>query len=163
MHRGGDLLSALQVDAVGFGGWITRCWHDLPARVLQTNSFCQASPRDLGDQCRKKGDPEATEPHKRGYLAYVWEAVGRAALEQVLGTAEARARNGAAGALEEDARLTALFLWALQSTDGNGEEPSPRPSPRGRGSGEEGDEEEEEEEEVRPLRHKGRGRRRDSV
>ena len=56
------------------------------------------------------GDPEATEPHKRGYLAYVWEAVGRAALEQVLGTAEASARNGAAGALEEDARLTALFL-----------------------------------------------------
>ncbi len=66
------------------------------------------------------GDPEATEPHKRGYLAYVWEAVGRAALEQVLGTAEARARNGAAGALEEDARLTALFLWTLQSTNGDG-------------------------------------------
>ncbi len=64
------------------------------------------------------GDPEATEPYKRGYLAYVWEAVGRAALEQVLGTAEARARNGAAGALEEDARLTALFLWTLQSTNG---------------------------------------------
>src|SRR5215831_13927947 len=61
------------------------------------------------------GDPEAVEPHRRGYLAYVWEAVGRAALEQVLGTAEARARNGAAGALEEDARLTALFLWTLQS------------------------------------------------
>lgn len=67
------------------------------------------------------GDPEATEPHKRGYLAYVWESVGRAALEQVLGTAEATARNGAAGAIEEDARLTALFLWTLQSTDANGE------------------------------------------
>jgi len=39
--------------------------------------------------------------------------VGRAALENVLGTAEAKARNGAAGALEEDARLTALFLWTL--------------------------------------------------
>jgi adenine-specific DNA methylase len=65
------------------------------------------------------GDPEAMEPHKRGYLAYVWEAVGRAALEQVLGTAEASARNGAAGALEEDARLTALFLWTLQSTNGD--------------------------------------------
>jgi len=64
------------------------------------------------------GDPEATESYKRGYLAYVWEAVGRAALEQVLGTAEATARNGAAGALEEDARLTALFLWTLQSTNG---------------------------------------------
>ncbi len=50
------------------------------------------------------------------YLERVWEVVGREALEQVLGTAEARARNGAAGALEEDARLTALFLWTLQST-----------------------------------------------
>ena len=51
------------------------------------------------------------------YLERVWEVVGREALEQVLGTAEAQARNGAAGALEEDARLTALFLWTLQSTD----------------------------------------------
>ena len=62
------------------------------------------------------GDPEAAEPYKRGFLAYVWETVGRIALEQILGTAEARARNGAAGALEEDARLTALFLWTIQST-----------------------------------------------
>ncbi|MFC1636421.1 DUF1156 domain-containing protein, partial [Planctomycetota bacterium] len=38
-------------------------------------------------------------------------------LEQVLGTAEAKARNGVAGALEEDARLTALFLWTLQATN----------------------------------------------
>jgi len=52
------------------------------------------------------------------YLEKVWEVVGRTALEHVLGTAEARARNGAAGALEEDARLTALFLWTLQSTNG---------------------------------------------
>ncbi|TVR84791.1 MAG: DUF1156 domain-containing protein [Rhodospirillales bacterium] len=52
------------------------------------------------------------------YLEKVWEVVGRSALGQVLGTAEARARNGAAGAVEEDARLTALFLWTLQSTNG---------------------------------------------
>ncbi|MGE3343563.1 MAG: DUF1156 domain-containing protein [Vicinamibacterales bacterium] len=51
------------------------------------------------------------------YLAKVWEVVGRSALAQVLGTAEASARNGAAGAIEEDARLTALFLWTLQATD----------------------------------------------
>ena len=51
------------------------------------------------------------------YLEKVWEVVGRAALLQVLGTAEAQARNGLAGALEEDARLTALFLWTLQSTE----------------------------------------------
>lgn len=63
------------------------------------------------------GDPTATEPYKRGFLAYVWETVGRLALEQVLGTAEAQARNGGAGALEEDSRLTALFLWTLQSTE----------------------------------------------
>ena len=51
------------------------------------------------------------------YLEKVWEVVGRAALLQVLGIAEAQARNGLAGALEEDARLTALFLWALKSTE----------------------------------------------
>ena len=50
------------------------------------------------------------------YLERVWEVVGREALQQVLGTVEAQARNGAAGALEEDARLTSLFLWTLQST-----------------------------------------------
>ena len=51
------------------------------------------------------------------YLERVWEVVGREALLQVLGTAEAQARNGVATALEEDARLTALFLWTLQSTE----------------------------------------------
>ena len=53
------------------------------------------------------------------YLEKVWEVVGREALEQVLGTAEAQARNGVAGALEEDARLTSLFLWTMQSTAGD--------------------------------------------
>lgn len=52
------------------------------------------------------------------YLEKVWEVVGRIALEQVLGTDEARARSSAAGSLEEDARLTALFLWTIQSTNG---------------------------------------------
>ncbi len=74
------------------------------------------------------------------YLAKVWEVVGRSALEQVLGTAEAKARNGAAGAVEEDARLTALFLWTLQSTNGV---PHPDPLPEGEGEELEGDEEEE--------------------
>jgi adenine-specific DNA methylase len=56
------------------------------------------------------------------YLEKVWEVVGRSALAQVLGTAEAKARNGAAGAVEEDARLTALFLWTLQSTNGEADD-----------------------------------------
>ena len=66
---------------------------------------------------------ETAEGHKIGlpeYLEKVWEVVGRAALEQVLGPAEAQARNGLASALEEDARLTALFLWTLQSTEISG-------------------------------------------
>ncbi len=119
------------------------------------------------------GDLEASEPHRKGFLAYVWEVVGRTALEQVLGTAEAKARNSTAGlpagtlvkagALEEDARLTALFLWTLQST--NGESPSPQPSPtkgRGRemvdspeeGRGGESEEEEVDEEEESPKKKK---------
>jgi putative DNA methylase len=94
------------------------------------------------------GDPEATEPHKRGYLAYVWEAVGRSALEQVLGIAEAGARNGTAGALEEDARLTALFLWTLQSTNGQEAEGARREA------GEE-DSENDDEEEAPKKKKKG--------
>src|SRR6266481_10193962 len=89
------------------------------------------------------GDPEAIEPYKRGFLAYVWETVGRLALEQVLGTAEARARNGAAGALEEDSRLTALFLWTLQTTEtANG------------AATDAGDEEGEKDEEEKPKKKK---------
>ena len=51
------------------------------------------------------------------YLERVWEVVGRSALRQVLGTAEANADAALEGVLEEDARLTALFLWTLQSTE----------------------------------------------
>ena len=61
--------------------------------------------------------PEGHRVELPEYLERVWEVVAREALEQILGTAEAQARNSAAGALEEDARLTALFLWTLQSTD----------------------------------------------
>jgi adenine-specific DNA methylase/REP element-mobilizing transposase RayT len=99
------------------------------------------------------GDPEAREPYQRGFLAYVWEVVGRAALEQVLGSEPRPPGSGPApassqarlrGALEEDARLTALFLWTLQTTDAES-------LPGGRGSDDddtddvddEGDEEDE--------------------
>ena len=48
----------------------------------------------------------------REYLEKVWEAVGRAALGQILGESAGQSGND----LEEDARLTALFLWTMQST-----------------------------------------------
>ena len=51
------------------------------------------------------------------YLEKVWEVVGRSALQQVLGKGEAQTGDGLRGALEQDARLSALFLWTYQSTD----------------------------------------------
>jgi adenine-specific DNA methylase len=59
------------------------------------------------------GDPDAIEPHERGFLAYVFETLSKEALRQVLGDAETEG-------FEEDARLTALFLWTLQATKSNG-------------------------------------------
>ncbi|MCD6327178.1 DUF1768 domain-containing protein [bacterium] len=59
---------------------------------------------------------EGQEVKLAEYLEKVWEVVGRMALEQILGTEESRVSNGAGSVLEEDARLTALFLWTLQST-----------------------------------------------
>jgi len=89
------------------------------------------------------GDPQAKEPHKRGYLAYVWEVVGRLALEEVLGTDEARAANGAAGVLEEDSRLTALFLWTRQSTAGADAGDKDSPEEEDQTEDEDGDEDED--------------------
>jgi hypothetical protein len=69
--------------------------------------------------------PDGREVALPQYLEKVWEVVGRSALEQVLGTAEAQARNGGLGSLEEDSRLTALFLWTLgkgAETDGEDSE-----------------------------------------
>ena len=77
---------------------------------------CVGPALEIFSRYRAVETAEGREIPLREYLKKVWEVVGRAALEQVLGTAEAGARKGMAGALEEDARLTALFLWALQST-----------------------------------------------
>ena len=110
---------------------------ELPGRVgewmerLQGNGVrgadlvfaCVGPALELYSRYRAVETADGREVKLRKYLKRVWEAVARAALENVLGTAEARARNGGAGALEEDARLTALFLWTLQSAT---ESPSSR-------------------------------------
>ena len=81
---------------------------------------CIGPALEIYSRYRRVETPDGTEVTLPEYLERVWEVVGREALKQVLGTAEAQARNGAAGALEEDARLTALFLWTVQSTDETG-------------------------------------------
>jgi len=70
------------------------------------------------------------------YLEKVWEVVGQTALEQVLGTSGGS--SSVTSVLEEDARLTALFLWTLQSTDlpktsteAKGDEESHKRQPKG--------------------------------
>jgi len=65
------------------------------------------------------------------YLEYVWAAVAKEALSMIFEGAETTG-------FEEDARLTAMWLWTL-STDAS---PSPQPSPS-RGEGEEEDTDDE--------------------
>ena len=84
---------------------------------------CVGPALEVFSRYRSVETAEGNEVGLPEYLEKVWEVVGRTALENVLGTAEAKAHNGGMGALEEDARLTALFLWTLQSTeaaDGDG-------------------------------------------
>jgi len=112
--RVGEWMSRLQEEGVRGADLVFACIGPALEIYSRYARVVDANDRDIP----LGGDAEAVEPHRRGYLAYVWEVVGRSALEQVLGQAEATAKNGAAGAVEEDARLTALFLWTLQSTAG---------------------------------------------
>jgi adenine-specific DNA methylase len=82
------------------------------------------------------GDPDAIEPEQRGFLTYVFETLSKEALRQVLGDAETEG-------FEEDSRMTALFLWTLQSTkaNGNGEN---KPETADEGEDEAGNDENEE-------------------
>lgn len=111
-QRVGDWIERLQAEGIKGADLVFACI----GPAMEIYSRYRRVEDAEGREIPLGGDPTASEPYRRGFLAYVWETVGRLALEEVLGTAEARARNGAAGALEEDSRLTALFLWTLQST-----------------------------------------------
>jgi len=123
--RVGDWMERLQSEGIRGADLVFACIGPALEIYSRYSKVVDAEEREIP----LGGDPEALEPHRRGFLSYVWEVVGRTALEQVLGTAEAKARNSTAGALEEDARLTALFLWTLQSTNGNGKNGSIGVSP----------------------------------
>ena len=112
-HRVGEWIERLQAEGVRGADLVFACI----GPAMEIYSRYRRVEDAEGREIPLGGDPAAAEPYKRGFLAYVWETVGRMALEQVLGTAEAQARNGGAGALEEDSRLTALFLWTLQATE----------------------------------------------
>jgi len=125
------LICRPRADNAPIGDWAD-VLRELPNRVgywmerLQSEGIrgadlvfaCIGPALEIFSRYRRVETPDGQEVTLAEYLVKVWEVVGRIALEQILGTAEARARNGMAGALEEDARLTALFLWTLQSTNG---------------------------------------------
>lgn len=99
------------------GDWMERLQNE-GIRGADLVFACIGPALEIFSRYRKVETADGSEVKLAEYLEKVWEVVGRTALEQILGTAEARARNGMAGVLEEDARLTALFLWTLQSTNG---------------------------------------------
>jgi len=109
----GDVLRELPKRV---GDWIERLQGE-GIRGADLVFSCIGPALEIFSRYSKVETAEGREVGLPEFLEKVWEVVGRTALEQVLGTAEAKARNGAAGAVEEDARLTALFLWTLQSTN----------------------------------------------
>jgi len=113
----GDWADVLRELPVRVGDWMERLQGE-GVRGADLVFACIGPALEIFSRYTKVETAEGREVSLAEYLEKVWEVVGRSALAQVLGTAEAKARNGAAGAVEEDARLTALFLWTLQSTDG---------------------------------------------
>ena len=131
------------------GDWIERLQLE-GIRGADLVFACIGPALEIFSRYSKVETAEGREVKLAEFLEKVWEVVGRTALEQILGTAEAKARNGLAGALEEDARLTALFLWTLQSTNGEGK------SKKGKGKNEEIEEEaqSEDDDEEKPKKKK---------
>ena len=111
----GEWADVLRQLPIRVGDWMQRLETE-GIRGADLVFACVGPALEIFSRYSKVETAEGHEVALPEYLERVWEVVGREALEQVLGTAEARARNGASGALEEDARLTALFLWTLQAT-----------------------------------------------
>ena len=111
----GDWADVLRELPNRVGDWVERLQGE-GIRGADLVFACIGPALEIFSRYRAVETAEGREVGLPEYLEKVWEVVGRAALQQVLGTAEAKARNGLVGALEEDARLTALFLWTLQST-----------------------------------------------
>ena len=144
----GDWLGVLKELPVRVGSWIERLQGE-GIRGADLVFACIGPALEIFSRYSKVETADGKEVKLDTYLEKVWEVVGRIALENVLGTDEAQARNGMAGVLEEDARLTALFLWTLQSTEkdvtANGNDPDE----------DDGDEDSEDEDDAPKSKAKG--------
>lgn len=123
----GDWSDVLRELPRRVGGWMERLQRE-GVRGADLVFACIGPALEVFSRYRKVETADGREVKLAEFLEKVWEVVGRTALEQVLGTETPSPQpspsgrggivNGAAGAVEEDARLTALFLWTLQSTNG---------------------------------------------
>ena len=111
----GDWADILRELPVRVGDWMERLQGE-GIRGADLVFACIGPALEIFSRCSRVEMADGSEVALPEYLEKVWEVVGRTALENVLGSEEAKARNGLAGALEEDSRLTALFLWTLQAT-----------------------------------------------
>jgi len=125
--RVGDWSDVLQKLPVRVADWMDRLQRE-GIKGADLVFACVGPALEIFSRYSRVETAAGDEVQLREYLEKVWEVVGRAALNQVLGAAEARARNGAVGALEEDARLTALFLWTMQSSGQENEETGDEPT-----------------------------------
>jgi len=107
----GDWADVLRELPVRVTAWIERLQGE-GIRGADLVFACIGPALEIFSRYRAVETAEGREVGLPEYLEKVWEVVGRAALEQVLGSGET-----STGALEEDARLTALFLWTIQSTE----------------------------------------------
>ncbi len=111
----GDWSEVLRELPVRVGNWMERLQRE-EIKGADLVFACIGPALEIFSKYSRVETAAGDDVQLREYLEKVWEVVGRAALGQVLGSAEAQARNGTVGALEEDARLTALFLWTMQSS-----------------------------------------------
>ena len=110
----GDWADVLRALPARVAAWMARLQGE-GVRGADLVFACIGPALEIFSRCRAVETAEGRTVGLGEYLEKVWEVVGRAALRQVLGAAEAGAST--TGALEEDARLTALFLWTHQSTE----------------------------------------------
>lgn len=112
----GDWGEVLRELPVRVADWIDRLQNE-GVRGADLVFACIGPALEIFSRYTRVETAEGREVKLDEFLIKVWEVVGRSALARVLDAAEADSANGATGAVEEDARLTALFLWTLQATN----------------------------------------------
>src|SRR5439155_14385564 len=112
----GDWAEVLQDLPLRVGAWMDRLQAE-GVRGADLIFACIGPALEIFSRYSRVETAEGTEVGLPGFLLKVWEAVGRAALGRILGAPDSQTADRTIGALEEDARLTALFLWTLQSTE----------------------------------------------